>query len=159
MNSKKEFGEGLVFTISNYLLWIFLGNFYFTLLNLPLTILMFCLLTGIIINPAPWFIALCCIPMGPALTFFILQTEMYSLCIISRFYLKMSAIFRISCAYTILYFKTSLMNLCILITTAYIFYMQPILSILFLMSLFCYCLMYNTNKILKNIEESLLPPD
>lgn len=227
MNNKKEFGEGLVFIISNYLWWFVLGNFYFTLLNLPLTILMFCLLTGIIINPAPWFVALCFIPMGPALTallgamgkllrkkdvnithdffktyknsfkqsllfwtlevvalvviyvdiqyvlarqtilvyffyvltFFILQLGLYALCIISRFYLKTSAILRISCAYTILHFKTSLMNLCILTIAGYIFYKQPALSILFLMSLFCYCLMYNNIKILKSIEENLQAPN
>jgi uncharacterized membrane protein YesL len=223
MNNKKEFGEGLVFTISNYLWWFILGNFYFTLLNLPITILMFCLLTGIIINPAPWFVALCFIPMGPALTallgtmgkllrkkdvnitrdffktyknsfkqcilfwtievaalvviyvdiqyilarqsifiyffyaltFFILQVGMYALCIVSRFYLKTSVILRISCAYTILHFKTSIINLCLLMTATYIFYKQPALSILFLMSLFCYCLMYNNSKILKSIEENL----
>lgn len=227
MNNKREFGEGLVFTISNYLWWFILANFYFTLLNLPIITLILCLLLGIIINPAPWFIALCFIPFGPALTallgvmgkllrekdvnitrdfiknyknsfkqsilfgtievvalqiiyvdiqyvlvrqkifvyffyiliFFILQAGMYALCIISRFNLKTSTIFRISFVYTILHFKTSIMNLCALIITAYLFYKQPALSILPLMSVFSYCLMYSNKKILKNIEKNLQPAD
>ncbi|MBU3144812.1 DUF624 domain-containing protein [Clostridium sp. CF012] len=221
----KKLGEGLIFTISNYLWWFILGNFYFILLNLPMTILMFCLLTGIISSPTPWLVALCSIPMGPALTallgamgkllrekdvnithdffkayknsfkqsiflwtievvallaiyvdiqyillarqhifvyffyglaFYILQVGMYALCIISRFYLKTSVIFRISCGYTLRHFKTPIMNLCLFITVGFIFYNQPALSILFLMSLFCYCLMYSNNKILNNIEEEFL---
>jgi uncharacterized membrane protein YesL len=226
MSDKKQLGEGLIFTISNYLWWFILGNFYFTLLNLPLTILMFCLLTGIIVTPTHWVVALCCIPMGPALTallgimgkllrekdinitrdffktyknsfkqsilfwtievvallliyvdiqyvflahkivfvyffyvliFLILQAGMYALCIISRFYLKTSEIFRVSFVYILLHFKTSIMNLWLLIIAAYIFYKQPALSIMFLMSLFCYGLMYSNNKILKSIEEDLQP--
>jgi uncharacterized membrane protein YesL len=201
----KKLGEGLLFTISNYLWWFILSNFYFILLNLPLTILIFCLLTGVIINPTPWFVALCCIPMGPALTallgamgklvrekdvnithdffriyknsfkqslfywtmeiiallaiyvdiqytflaghkimvyffyglaLFILQAGINSLCIISRFYLKTSVIFKISCGYTIRHFKTSFMNLCLLVTAVGIFYKKPGFSIIFLMSVF-----------------------
>lgn len=220
----KKLGEGLLFTISNYLWWFILSNFYFILLNLPLTILIFCLLTGVIINPTPWLVALCCIPMGPSLTallgamgklvrekdvnithdffriyknsfkqslfygtmviiallaiyvdiqytllsghkilvyffyglsLFILQAGINALCIISRFYLKTSVIFKVSCGYTIGYFKTSFINLCLLITAVGVFYKKPGFSIMFLISVFCFCLMYNNNIILKNIEEKL----
>lgn len=220
----KKVGEGLIFTISNYLWWFILGNFYFILLNLPLTILMFCLLTGVIINPTPWFVALCSVPMGPALTallgamgkllrekdvnmtheffkiyrnsfkqsiffwiievvallaiyvdiqyillahqsifvlffyglaFFILQAGMNALCIISRFHLKTSVIFKMSCGYTIGYFKIFIINSCLIMTAVGIFYIQPGLSTLLLMSIFCYVLMYNNNKILKDIEANL----
>lgn len=32
--AKKEFGEGAIFTITNYIWWFFLGNFYFALTNI-----------------------------------------------------------------------------------------------------------------------------
>jgi hypothetical protein len=34
--SKGEYYEGTLYTIANYLLWFFLGNLYFVLLNIPL---------------------------------------------------------------------------------------------------------------------------
>ena len=35
MRKKREFGEGVIFTITNYVWWFFLGNFYFCILNIP----------------------------------------------------------------------------------------------------------------------------
>lgn len=223
MSNKKEFGEGLIFTVSNHLWWWFLGNFYFALFNLPLVILIIGLATGIFEKPAAWFIGLCCLPIGPALSalisvmsklvrekdisltkdlfkayknnfkqsilfwgitvalllivyvdityFLINQSKLvyffyflgilvlligfYALVIISRFYLKTSDIFKLSFTTPMLYFKTSLFNLFSLVATAYIFYKIPGFSLLFIISLFCYCVAIINNKLLNDIEEKL----
>ena len=69
--SKREFGEGPLYTITNYIFWFFLGNLYFLLLNIPLLFMILVLLSNGA-NPAPqWFISIsiiCCIPVGPAAT-------------------------------------------------------------------------------------------
>jgi uncharacterized membrane protein YesL len=72
MSKKKEFGEGYVFTISNYIMWFFLGSFYFLLLNIPL------ILTLMVIGSAKpgseelsgsfLMLLISSIPLGPALT-------------------------------------------------------------------------------------------
>jgi uncharacterized membrane protein YesL len=68
MSNNRQFGDGIMFTISNYIWWYFSSNFYFVLLNLPLVLLMVGLNTGVIINPNLWCVVLCCIPIGPSLT-------------------------------------------------------------------------------------------
>jgi len=69
--SKREFGEGPVYTITNYIFWFFLGNLYFLLLNIPLLIILIVLLSNGT-KPLPEgytsIIILCCIPIGPAAT-------------------------------------------------------------------------------------------
>ncbi|MGV8982023.1 DUF624 domain-containing protein [Clostridium sp.] len=68
---KREFGEGPLYTIADYLIWFLLGNLYFILLNIPLVIVLFLLIANGS-NPLPQGIAyiliICCIPIGPAIT-------------------------------------------------------------------------------------------
>lgn len=66
MGNKKEFGEGFIFTFSNYLWWFFLGSFYFLLLNIPLILTL--LVAGSQPDGAFMMILLSSIPVGPALT-------------------------------------------------------------------------------------------
>ena len=68
---KREFGEGPLFTIADYLSWFLMGNLYFLLLNIPLIIVL-TLLFSVGTNPFPigiaYIIVLCCIPLGPSIT-------------------------------------------------------------------------------------------
>ncbi|GAA0181222.1 hypothetical protein SH2C18_37830 [Clostridium sediminicola] len=64
--NKRQFGEGPIFTITNYLYWFLLGNIYFVLLNIPF---IFIFIT-FMLNPQPGFtlfFLLASIPIGPAL--------------------------------------------------------------------------------------------
>ena len=69
--SKREFGEGPIYTITNYVFWFFLGNLYFLLLNIPLLLALLVVLAN---GSAPLpkgfisIIAICCIPLGPSFT-------------------------------------------------------------------------------------------
>lgn len=68
---KKEFGEGLIYTITNYILWFLMSNIYFLLLNIPLLYILLVLISnGQKALPEGFSIvfALCCIPIGPAAT-------------------------------------------------------------------------------------------
>ncbi|MGH4120439.1 YesL family protein [Clostridium sp.] len=69
--SKREFGEGPIYTITNYIFWFFLGNLYFMLLNIPL-LMALVVLASSGSNPLPpgfiFVFILCCIPVGPAIT-------------------------------------------------------------------------------------------
>ena len=69
--SQREFGEGPLYTIANYVNWFIMGNLYFLLLNIPL----FIVFTFFISNgtkPLPqgfaYIILICCIPIGPSVT-------------------------------------------------------------------------------------------
>lgn len=44
--AKREFGEGPIYTITNYIYWFFLGNLYFLLLNIPLLFILIVLLSN-----------------------------------------------------------------------------------------------------------------
>src|ERR1035437_608174 len=69
--SKREFGEGPIYTITNYIFWFFLGNLYFLLLNIPLLFILIVLLsngTNSLPEGFTTIIVLCCIPIGPAAT-------------------------------------------------------------------------------------------
>jgi uncharacterized membrane protein YesL len=69
--SKKEFGEGPIYTLTNYILWFFEGNFYFLLLNIPLLFVLIVFFTNSA-NKIPQgfttIIIICCIPIAPAAT-------------------------------------------------------------------------------------------
>lgn len=67
MARKREFGEGPIFTISNYIFWFMGGSFYFGLCNI---LFLFVLLTPIE-NPDPSYLTILMIsliPTGPAIT-------------------------------------------------------------------------------------------
>ncbi|MGH4123350.1 MAG: YesL family protein [Clostridium sp.] len=69
--TKREFGEGTIQNISNYIFWFFSGNFYFCLLNIPLLFILLVVISNGGVPIPPWFafiIILCCIPIGPAAT-------------------------------------------------------------------------------------------
>ena len=68
---KYEFGEGPIFTITNYIIWLFLGNLYFFILNLPLLYAIIVIISSGSNRFPEGFgtiFALCCIPIGPAAT-------------------------------------------------------------------------------------------
>jgi len=69
--SKREFGEGPIYTITNYTFWLFMGNLYFLLMNIPLLyILLLFFANGT--NPLPTgfttIAIICSLPVGPAAT-------------------------------------------------------------------------------------------
>lgn len=69
--NKREFDEGLIFTITNYIFWFLMGNLYFALVNIPLVfILLIILSNGINTLPAGFAVItfICFIPIGPAAT-------------------------------------------------------------------------------------------
>jgi len=69
--SKREFAEGPIYTMTNYIFWFFLGNFYFILLNIPLLFILIVLLfNGTKALPSGFtsIIIICCIPIAPAAT-------------------------------------------------------------------------------------------
>ena len=69
--SKREFGEGPIYTITNYIFWFFLGNLYFLLLNIPLLFMLILLLSNGANAIPPGFttiLIICCIPIAPAAT-------------------------------------------------------------------------------------------
>lgn len=67
MSKKKEFGEGPIYTITNYIMWFFLGNFYFLLCNIPLIFIMFSF-TGEFVAEYLVLLTLSALPVGPAYT-------------------------------------------------------------------------------------------
>ena len=69
--SKREFGEGPIYTITNYIYWFFMGNLYFLLLNIPLLFILIVFLSnGTKALPGGFnsIIIICCIPIAPAAT-------------------------------------------------------------------------------------------
>lgn len=69
--TNREFGEGPIHTITNYIFWFFLGNLYFCVLNIPLLFILLVILSNGGQQMPPWFVSviiLCSIPIGPAAT-------------------------------------------------------------------------------------------
>lgn len=73
MSENKNFFEGPLFTITNYVMWLFIGNIYFALCNLPLIFIMFLIptagndFTNNFVSYIP-IMFLCLIPVGPSIT-------------------------------------------------------------------------------------------
>ena len=69
MSKKREFGEGVIFTITNYAWWFFLGNFYFCILNIPFIFVAVGMRNyGTVDMNMISILMLSSIPIGPALT-------------------------------------------------------------------------------------------
>lgn len=69
MNRKREFSQGVIFTIFNYIWWFLLGNFYFWIMNIPFIFVVLGIITNGTINVYMIIILmLSSIPIGPALT-------------------------------------------------------------------------------------------
>jgi uncharacterized membrane protein YesL len=69
--SKRQFGEGPIYTVTNFIYWFFLGNLYFLLMNIPLVFITFVYLangTNQLPEGFPIIAVICCIPIGPAAT-------------------------------------------------------------------------------------------
>jgi uncharacterized membrane protein YesL len=67
MKRKREFGDGIIFTISNYIWWFLLVNFYFWILNIPLIIVTLSMaISGD--YGLNLLLILALLPLGPALT-------------------------------------------------------------------------------------------
>lgn len=67
MKRKREFGEGIIFTISNYIWWFLLANLYFWILNIPLIIVTCSMVISGDYN-INLLLILALLPLGPALT-------------------------------------------------------------------------------------------
>ena len=67
MANKKEFGEGIIFTASNYIFWFLLSNFYFWLMNIPFIFVLF-LMAASQSDGFTLLLIISALPMGPALT-------------------------------------------------------------------------------------------
>lgn len=69
MKKSYQFGEGPIFTITNYIMWFFLGNLYFFLCNFPL-VFMFLVQPQTDTIPQEYWVLLVIslIPVGPAFT-------------------------------------------------------------------------------------------
>lgn len=65
MESKQEFGQGILYTITNYIYWLFLSNIYFILAN-SIFLFFFMTLQQSFSNIILYFLAL--IPTGPAIS-------------------------------------------------------------------------------------------
>lgn len=65
MESKQEFGQGILFTFTNYIYWLFLTNIYFILAN-SIFLFFFMTLQQSFSNIILYFLAL--IPTGPAIS-------------------------------------------------------------------------------------------
>ena len=68
---KREFGEGPIYTISNYIILFFLGNVYFFLMNIPGLFMLLVFFTNKNNSHQEWFYIIFiigCIPIAPAAT-------------------------------------------------------------------------------------------
>lgn len=79
-------------------------------------------------------------------------TGLYIFPIISRFHVKTKDVIIFSFIYLFKHFKATVFIMLSVIFSAIIFSAIPSMSILFIASLQCYCIMYFQNDILKNIE-------
>ncbi|RII35483.1 DUF624 domain-containing protein [Clostridium chromiireducens] len=69
MSKEREFGEGVIFTITNYVWWFFLGNFYFCILNIPFIFVAVGMrIYGTVDMNMISILMFSSIPIGPALT-------------------------------------------------------------------------------------------
>lgn len=71
MKKSYQFGEGPIFTITNYIMWFFLGNLYFFLCNIPLVFMFLVIMqmqTDVIPHEAIVLLVISLIPVGPAFT-------------------------------------------------------------------------------------------
>lgn len=67
MNKKREFGDSTIYTVSYYIWWFLLGNFYFWLMNIPFIFITLPMeLNGY--YHVNLLLILSLLPMGPALT-------------------------------------------------------------------------------------------
>jgi len=219
---KNEFGRGVIYTVTNYIWWFFLGNFFFLILNVPLLIVLFLFrtskfgdygglvfLTGVLIAPA--FCALLSV-MGKlkrekdiditkdffkaykrnfiqslflgtleSICLFIVYVDIFNykysynsqivlgvflliglmvLCIglfafpiISRFYLPIKDVFKLSIKYMLKKPMVTILNILVLFAMVLLFNYMPSIIILFFVSIICYLIMSNELEILKEIEE------
>ncbi|MCJ7689533.1 MAG: DUF624 domain-containing protein [Clostridiaceae bacterium] len=227
--SKREFGEGPIYTITNYIFWFFLGNLYFMLLNIPLFMALV-VLSSSGSNPLPQgFIIvfiICCVPIGPAITAllsvmgklirekeinitkdffkayktnffqslifwtieliiisillfdtrflvshsysqilinviyviiaFIFLISLHAFPIMSRFYLNLKDIVKLSSYFTIRKFHITILNCTSFIVVGFILYTVSTVAFIFMWSIVCYLIMFYEQKILIEIEDRFL---
>lgn len=67
MSKKKDFGEGPLFTITNYIWWLFLGNFYFMLCSFLLILTIVAYKEKLFTDGLGFFL-ISLLPEGPAFT-------------------------------------------------------------------------------------------
>lgn len=67
MSDRKDFGDGIIFTISNYFWWFLMANIYFLLVNIPF-IFIWLISTQAKTSGINLFLIITAIPIGPALT-------------------------------------------------------------------------------------------
>lgn len=222
--AKREFGEGPINTITNYILCFLLSNFYFLLMNIPLVYITIILVANGK-NPLPSgfgvIVLLCCIPIGPAVTalcstmgklvrekdivvtktffkaykqsflqslflwtleliilvsayvnlnyfvsniisifiyvviIYIIIIGLYAFPIVSRFYLKSRDVLKLSIYYTFKKINITILNAATIVLAGFISSKISVFASLFIMSIPCYIIMYNLQKVFPEIEEKL----
>ncbi|WP_055665222.1 YesL family protein [Desnuesiella massiliensis] len=222
--AKREFGEGPINTITNYILCFLLSNFYFLLMNIPLVYITIVLVANGK-NPLPSgfsvIVLLCCIPIGPAVTalcstmgklvrekdivvtktffkaykqsflqsvflwaleliilvsayvnlnyfvsniisifiyvviIYIIIIGLYAFPIVSRFYLKSKDVLKLSIYYTFKKINITILNAATIVLAGFISSKISVFASLFIMSITCYIIMYNLQKVLPEIEEKI----
>lgn len=226
--AKREFGEGPINTITNYILCFLLSNFYFFLMNIPLVYITTVLLANGK-NPLPSgfgvIVLLCCIPIGPAVTalcstmgklvrekdivvtktffkaykqsflqslflwtieliilvsayvnlnyfkanhysniitifmyiiiIYVVTISLYAFPIVSRFYLKSKDVLKFSIYYTFKKVNVTILNIGTIVFAGYIILNIANFILLFIISITCYIIMYNEQKVLAEIEERI----
>lgn len=222
--AKREFGEGPINTITNYILCFLLSNFYFLLMNIPLVYITIILVANGK-NPLPSgfgvIVLLCCIPIGPAVTalcstmgklvrekdivvtktffkaykqsflqslflwtleliilvsayvnlnyfvsniisifiyvviIYIIIIGLYAFPIVSRFYLKSKDVLKLSIYYTFKKINITILNAATIVLAGFISSKISVFASLFIMSITCYIIMYNLQKVFPEIEEKL----
>ena len=68
MKREKDITESTLYMISNYIVWFFLGNIYFIILNIPAIFILITAAPPYSINNGLILTYLCFLPIGPAFT-------------------------------------------------------------------------------------------
>lgn len=228
-NGSNEFNEGIIYTITNYIYWFFMGNLYFMLLNIPMVLLFLISLdSNFAATPesTAFMTFICCIPVGPAATalfsvmgklirekdlsitkdffkayksnfkqslfFWIIESlllfilfidirfftnqhitflnlffmfvmlliflvGLYVLPILSRFYMRSKDIVKLSIYYSLKKLPNTIVNLAIIISAGFLLFKFSGIIIVFISSIVCFLIMYNEQKLLKEIQEKFTP--
>lgn len=87
----------------------------------------------------------------------LLLSGLYMLPLISRFYLKVKDIVKLSLVYTVRKPHITVLNALSIVATGFIFFKVSSIAILFFASIICYLIMLYENPILEELEEQMNP--
>lgn len=95
------------------------------------------------------------IPIFYVFIIIILILGLYVFPIISRFYLKLSDVYKLAFYYAIKKFKVTLFNIFAIVASVFLMKMMPSIVIIFLGSIICYMIMLNEKDVLKELEDRI----